>query len=735
MCSFLASQLDFIIFFYGLAFILLGASCFSVARITRPAASWQALGLFGVFHGGLEWLDLAALVVGDHPSFAAARVALMTGSFVFLLEFARLQALRIGWRMPGRWVYLPLLIGLGAISVFASAKVGGVAGRYAIGLPAALAAAIVFLRHAKALSGRVRAAALTASVSFALYGLAAGLVTPAMPYGPAAVLNYEWFADLTGAPIQLARAVLACCIAAAVWTIWGYRAAAEISSRRFARYLRRQFGWTIGAIAVILFCGWTLTEYLGELYRHNVQLEAQGDIDLLGSRLAAETATIEGMTKALAGLPAIVKLAAGGAPNTADARTVLKLHVEAGAARAGYILDPHGAVLAASDEPPGIVGASMRRLDDALAGRASFLFEFDPVSAEPRYIASQPVRVGDRIAAVAVLVKSLRGFEADVRRLDRPYFLVNPDGVVALTNQPGGLRRTLWPLPEERRTPLEQIFGPLDARPLLKEEVADASWTSVNGERDYVRRKLTQHGGWSLVILKPTRELFASRLLGIVITFLVALMALIYILGRQRAVRDEVEMEKRLRLQKLAAELGLQATTDPLTGLNNRLRLEQTFAEEMAYAQRHAAPLSLVLFDVDRFKSVNDAYGHPVGDQALVRIAGLARRFVRTTDFLARWGGEEFLILLPGADAAAATGVAEALRAAVATAEFETVGSLTCSFGVAQFAQDRSASEFLARADAALYRAKLSGRDRVETAPTAAAEDRTEEAGLQRGFA
>ncbi|HVI29983.1 diguanylate cyclase [Hansschlegelia sp.] len=734
MYSFLASQLDFVFFFYGLAFILLGASCFSVARITRPAASWQALGLFGVLHGGLEWLDLSALIVGDHPSFAAARVALMTGSFVFLLEFARLQALRIGWRMPGRWIYLPLLLGLGVISVFAGAKAGGVAGRYAIGLPAALAAAIVFLRHAEVVSGRVRAAAFTASVSFALYGLAAGLVTPAMPYGPAAVLNYEWFADLTGAPIQLARAMLACCIAAAVWTIWGYRAAAEISSRTFARYLRRQFGWTIGAMAVILFCGWTLTEYLGEVYRHNVQLEAQGDIDLLGSRLAAETATIGGMAKALAGLPAIVKLAAG-APNRADARTVLNLHVEAGAALAGYIFDPHGAVLAASDEAPRIMGASTRHLGDALAGRAGFLFEFDPVSAEPRYIASQPVRVGDRIAAVAVLVKSLRGFEADVRRLDRPYFLVNPDGVVALTNQPDGLRRTLWPLPEDRRTPLEQIFGPLDARPLLKEEVADASWTSVNGERDYVRRKLTQHGGWSLVILKPTREIFASRLLGIVITFLVTIMALIYILGRQRAVRDEVEMEKRLRLQKLADDLGLQAATDPLTGLNNRLRLEQTFAEEMAYAQRHAAPLSLVLFDVDRFKSVNDAYGHPVGDQALVRIAGLARRFVRTTDFLARWGGEEFLILLPGADGATAARVAEALRSAVATAEFEAVGSLTCSFGVAEFAQDRSPSEFLARADAALYRAKLSGRDRVETAPTAAAEDRTEAAGLQRGFA
>ena len=718
MHSFFASQMDFIFFFYGLAFILLGAICFSIARILSHAGSWRALGLFGVLHGALEWLDLAALIIGDHPWFAAGRIALMTASFVCLLEFARLQALRIGWRVPGRGVYLLLILGVALAGFFAGSKAAGAAGRYFLGFPGSIAAALVFLQHAKVLSGRVRTAAFIAAAGFALYGVATGLVTPALSYGPAAYLNNDRFAQLTGVPIQLVRGLLACCISFSIWVIWGYRAAADVSSEKFALYLRRQFGWTLAAVAAILVCGWTLTEYLGAVYRANVQAQAQGEIDLLGSRLAAETAMVDGMVKALAGSPSVVKLATGSAPAETEARSVLNLQVDASGARSGYILNPEGGVIAASDgAPPLGARESATPLRDALAGRASFSFDFDPATLDTRYLASRPVRDGQRVVAVAVLMKSLEGFERDIQRLDRPYFFVNPDGVVAMTNRPADLRRTLWPISDERRRALEQAFGPLIARPLLKQEVADDSWTSVDGARDYVRRSPTPHGGWSLVILKPTREIFASRLLGIAITLLATLMALIYILGRQRAVRDEVEMDKRLRLQKLADDLGLQAATDPLTGLHNRLHLEQTFADEMARARRDDTPLSLVVFDIDRFKSVNDVYGHPVGDRALVRIAALTRQFVRSTDFLARWGGEEFLILLPGADSSAAARIAEALRAAIAEAEFDGVGALTCSFGVAQFSEDQSASAFLARADAALYRAKLNGRNRAEMAP------------------
>ena len=100
---------------------------------------------------------------------------------------------------------------------------------------------------------------------------------------------------------------------------------------------------------------------------------------------------------------------------------------------------------------------------------------------------------------------------------------------------------------------------------MLAQQIVDATWINVDGERNYVRRRNANHSQWSLVILKPTHEIFASRVLGIIVTLLVALMSLIYLFGKERC--DSVQMDKRLKLQELARDLRFQATTDPLTGL------------------------------------------------------------------------------------------------------------------------------------------------------------------------
>src|ERR1700729_3696200 len=99
MATFLNTQLDFILFFYGLAFILLGATCIAIARIGGRDESWTLLALFGFMHGGGEWLDLTALVISDTPAFALARTALMTASFVLLMEFARQRAIHAGLKV------------------------------------------------------------------------------------------------------------------------------------------------------------------------------------------------------------------------------------------------------------------------------------------------------------------------------------------------------------------------------------------------------------------------------------------------------------------------------------------------------------------------------------------------------------------------------------------------------------------------------------------------------------
>ena len=126
--------------------------------------------------------------------------------------------------------------------------------------------------------------------------------------------------------------------------------------------------------------------------------------------------------------------------------------------------------------------------------------------------------------------------------------------------------RPLWPLSAERTLALTRQLGALNGKPMLNKEVAGAQWTSIDGKREYIRRHFAGHSQWSLVIVMPTGTIFASRILGIIITLLVTIMSLIYFVGREHGIRESVQMDKRLELQELARDLRFQATTDPLTG-------------------------------------------------------------------------------------------------------------------------------------------------------------------------
>jgi diguanylate cyclase (GGDEF)-like protein len=723
MVSFFSSQLDFIYFFYGLAFILLGVTCWAIARSSVVRVAWAALSGFAFLHGVGEWLDLSALIIGDSHAFAIVRAVVMTASFVLLLEFSRIEAGRLGLVLAGRWIYVPLLLVVALTGMASGLSVAAIAARYLLGFAGAISASIVLARQATTFSGGARRFALLASVGFALYALAAGVVVPAAPFWPADVINYETFFTATGVPIQLVRGLLACWISFSIWAIWGEQLAAEASSSRYTRYVRDQFTWTLVTMATILVLGWGLTEFLGGIYRQNVQDQAAADIDLLASHLGGDTAIIDGMVKALAGSPSVLPLLQRGThTDDKDAPSALDLFVEASGANHGYILNDSGAVVASSDhralvaDEPGFRSATW--FNTSMAGNAGHGFPMDLQRGVRDYCASQPIRTAaGTIVGVAVLTRSLDGFEADLRSFDRPYFFVDPEGIVVMTNRPEALLRPLWPLDHVQRSELMQRYGRLNGEPMLDSELRDATWTSVDSERNFVRRRFVKHGRWSLVILKPTREIFASRLLGIVITLLVTMMALVYLIGKGRWVHDDVRAETRARLQELTLALGVKAATDPLTGLHNRMLLEQTLVHEMARADRYSAPLSLVLFDVDHFKRVNDTYGHQVGDRVLVQLSRFVPNLIRASDFLVRWGGEEFLIVIPESDGAMALRVAEKLREAISHVVFGAAGSITCSFGVTEYACGESAADFIGRADDALYRAKNDGRNNVKLTP------------------
>ena len=161
-------------------------------------------------------------------------------------------------------------------------------------------------------------------------------------------------------------------------------------------------------------------------------------------------------------------------------------------------------------------------------------------------------------------------------------------------------------------------------------------------------------------------------------------------------------------------------TKDGLTGVYNRRFFQTRLNEEYQRYKRSGNALSLIMFDIDFFKKVNDSYGHPGGDAVLQAIASKIASTMRTTDFLARYGGEEFCCLLPGTDLAGAYILAERLRKLIenmVTPCQENNIKVTISLGVSQMTAEDSVETFLKRADEALYQAKNTGRNRVVTIP------------------
>jgi diguanylate cyclase (GGDEF)-like protein/PAS domain S-box-containing protein len=173
----------------------------------------------------------------------------------------------------------------------------------------------------------------------------------------------------------------------------------------------------------------------------------------------------------------------------------------------------------------------------------------------------------------------------------------------------------------------------------------------------------------------------------------------------------EVQKEE---LQNLNGQLETMATTDGLTGVFNRRRFDGELSLQMTVAERHALPLSVILVDIDKFKTINDVHGHLVGDAVLRRLASILKQEAREGDFVARYGGEEFAIICPHTDLESGALFAERLRESIASTLFES-GTVTASFGVASLSLNDTAESLLANADAALYQSKGKGRNCVTT--------------------
>ena len=172
--------------------------------------------------------------------------------------------------------------------------------------------------------------------------------------------------------------------------------------------------------------------------------------------------------------------------------------------------------------------------------------------------------------------------------------------------------------------------------------------------------------------------------------------------------------------KRMNAELSRLSMTDALTGLLNRRAIDALLVQECARRQRTGQPLSVLIFDIDHFKRINDQYGHEQGDRVLTTLASTLQQVMRRTDHLARWGGEEFILLAVDADLDQAALIAEKIRETVQAIAFAEQIRVTLSIGVAEYEPQETIEQVCARADTALYRAKRAGRNRVVIDPRGA---------------
>ena len=713
----LVAQLDYIYFFFGLVLFLLGSVCVSMSRSAPVQTPWWLLGTFAFVHGAGEWLQLLAVTGVDSDPFRLARTLVIGTSFVVLMEFARRTTGALGGKRPGLWVYLPTVATVLGIALTAGPEGLDSALRLFIGAPASFWTASLFFVAASRtedLGGGEASwrARMVGGMFFLAFGVAAGLVVPPAPYLTEHWPNPDAFLAWTGIPMQLVRALLVGGMALSVWAL-------AVSFDPKGRVLRKKrvLFWAMASVIVaLLAAGWIFTDRLGRLHEQDVIHDAESSASQVYDHLVTE---MQGAERRLEPLPSCSHgftshQQGSTCPGSTGSLDSFALGSADGVV---YVLDATGRTLATSNrgEPESFLGKSFARrpyFEEARDGRPGRFAGVGLVSHVPGYYASEPVRdASGRVVAVAVVKQNLA-----VEQLGPPATddssIVAADGRVMVASRPGTTGRRLWP--PLARTSRAPTGGASEPPPVLDREVTGTEWVSLDGQKHVAIRRPIPNSDWSLVSFKRERTQVANRLLGIVITLLLCAVVLTYFVAMQRQLSAESYITvKRREAEGRAREMAKRADTDALTGVLNRMGFNDAMSRELGRARRYGQTLSVAIVDIDHFKKVNDEFGHPVGDQVLVRTAKLLSSCVRESDTVARWGGEEFALIAPMTTEEGAASLAEKLRSIMASTHLGPREPITASFGVAELTPDDTVETLLQRADEALYRAKQSGRNRV----------------------
>jgi diguanylate cyclase (GGDEF)-like protein len=519
------------------------------------------------------------------------------------------------------------------------------------------------------------------------------------------------------------------------------------------QYLRNAF-FIIATLMIVACLAYFWSHYRGV---ENLRTEAERRLSIVSATLLTPTDKYGYLPTVIAAYPTISQtLLLKYDPEVIREgnQFLQKLNAETGLAVI-YLMDESGMTIASSNwqDKDTFVGNNFSfrpYFQDAVKYGEGQFYAMGTISHVPGYYLSHAVRSGDVLLGVLVIKVNMNNLDSLDRvhiRTQSEVTVSDENGVIFLSTINDWEFRPFMPLDAEAKQKVKstrQYEGVLKAplQTTVEKKLSDSeSIMSVrdsasgrgDAQKTYLVRAAPFSGSpWVVRVFLPMKPVdrSATRVAALsVVMALLLLLALMYLMEVRTRVRERERSrlalqqahqaleQKHAELEKLSEDLRVVSITDALTGAYNRRYFIDTMVKAIAAANRADDALSIMMIDVDYFKRINDVFGHPVGDKVLQWLTALCKKMLRAEDVFARFGGEEFIIALPGTDERVASQVAERLRACVMTHPFEADGQeikLTISCGVARYrAGESGIDEVIKRADDALYEAKSNGRNRV----------------------
>lgn len=535
MSEFIGNQIDYVLFFYGLAFVMLAVICVALLRQKASALPWEWLGFFGGLHGLQEWLGVFTLGYYTSPSTDIVRMGLSSLSLVFLCEFGLRSFFKPPQATVARYLYVLffLLAGLGGLKGMPGFDA---AMRYTFGLLGGLLAARAIYLVSARTTGAGRKWLFSSSLSLGFYAVIAGVVVPAADLWPASVLNSTVFNAFVGLPVQLLKGVLAVCITLSVWGYSQYSPGADDEPGEEV-FRSRNVLLPVTLFIGIILAGWGLTEFAGRQAMLQELRDGNINISALANHFTDELSSTEQAATGIAHEQAVRDaLGSGSGADQERAAAVMRQYVRIldAESSAAVLLDRSGRVVVASDREPGPgfsekTGIAAEYFKKALEGSFSSFYLVDERMLDRFHLAYYPVRdAADRVIGVAAIRKNMADIEMAFKKHEH-CFLVDPHGIIFLSSREDLRGRSLWPLSPAARQELaaSRQFGPGPFVSLTQAAGGNDRFITLDGQKFLTVKRSLGHNNWSLVLLDSTSRIKAYRVFSIFTTLVFFSMAVV----------------------------------------------------------------------------------------------------------------------------------------------------------------------------------------------------------------